>query len=94
MLLQGVITQKSAGGTLSFSFSFSVFFASPVGLEPTTCGIEARCSIQLSYEEDSPANIKHLLPACRQAGDPLRLQSVFLVRRRATEHASYYTLYR
>ena len=24
--------------------------ARPVGVEPTTCGLEVRCSIQLSYE--------------------------------------------
>src|SRR4051794_5227 len=43
--------------------------APPVGLEPTTCGLEVRCSIQLSYRGLAISLMSTAGPALRSAGD-------------------------
>ena len=35
--------------------------ASPVGLEPTTCGLEVRCSVRLSYRDALGRGIPNMI---------------------------------
>ena len=65
------LLQQDLAGVCRLTISWNTYhgslcqcgnMASPVGLEPTTCGLEVRCSVQLSYRDARQTRAHRTIP--------------------------------